>query len=148
MALQVALLEESFDLVAAQGGPLMEQMNRRLGELDPRLASLFAPADRPGPGRMLLGTLVLLRASWHHLDPVVPALVALGAHYRDHGLGREHYGTLGIALLDALAATAGSAWHPEYVAAWAEAYTVLWDIMVESTGIIERREAARGVLVA
>jgi hemoglobin-like flavoprotein len=74
--------------------------------------------------------LVIIRESLRDLDDIVPDLEALGARHVDWGAEPEHYPVVGEVLLGEMAGVAGSAWKPEYTAAWQEAYAVVQDVML------------------
>jgi methyl-accepting chemotaxis protein len=130
MPLQVAILEESFDLVAPRGEELIERFYERLFDIAPEVRPLFAGTDMPRQRQMLLGALVLLRKSLRNLGAIVPALQAMGARHAGYGARPEHYPIVGAALLSSLAEIGGSAWTAEYNQAWADAYQVVQDTML------------------
>lgn len=146
MSLQIALLEESFELIAGQSVELVDRTLSRLIELDPQFRLLAARTEMAALRSVLFSMLYVLRRSLHNLNTLAPALETLGALRKDQELSSEHFGTIGIALLDAMAEVGGAAWKPAYVAAWAEAYAVVWGMMV---GLTDSAEAQAGaVLVA
>ncbi len=146
MSLQIALLEESFELIAGQSVELADRTLSRLIELDPQFRLLAARTEMAALRSVLFSVLYVLRRSLHNLNTLAPALETLGALRKDQELSSEHFGIIGIALLDAMAEVGGAAWKPAYVAAWAEAYAVVWGMMV---GLTDSAEAQAGaVLVA
>jgi hemoglobin-like flavoprotein len=130
MALDVETLEESFDLVAPHGDELMRRFYDRLFEVAPAVKPLFANVDMERQRKALLNMLVIIRESLRDLDDIVPDLEALGARHVDWGAEPEHYPVVGEVLLGEMAGVAGSAWKPEYTAAWQEAYAVVQDVML------------------
>jgi methyl-accepting chemotaxis protein len=130
MALEVEILEESFDLVAPQGDELMRRFYDRLFEVAPAVKPLFANVDMDRQRKALLNMLIIIRESLHDLDDVVPDLQALGARHLEWGAKPEHYPVVGEVLLGEMAALGGDAWKPEYTAAWQEAYGVVQDVML------------------
>jgi methyl-accepting chemotaxis protein len=130
MALEVEILEESFDLVAPQGDELMVRFYDRLFEVAPAVKPLFANVDMDRQRKALLNMLVIIRESLRDLDDVVPDLQALGAKHLEWGAKPEHYPVVGEVLLGEMAALGGDAWKPEYTAAWQEAYGVVQDVML------------------
>jgi len=130
MALEVEILEESFDLVAPQGDELMVRFYDRLFEVAPAVKPLFANVDMDRQRKALLNMLVIIRESLRDLDDVVPDLQALGAKHLEWGAKPEHYPVVGEVLLEEMAALGGDAWKPEYTAAWQDAYGVVQDVML------------------
>jgi hemoglobin-like flavoprotein len=72
MAVDVEVLEESFDLVAPQGDELMKRFYDRLFEVAPSVQPLFADVDMERQRQALLNMLVVPRESLRDLDDIVP----------------------------------------------------------------------------
>jgi len=142
MALQVNLLETSFDLIAPHGDRLMDEFYARLFVTAPAVRPLFAGTDLRRQKGMLLSALVLLRNSLRDLDRIIPTLRALGERHTAYGAEPAHYPVVGEVLLASMAAVAGDAWRPEYEAAWAEAYGVVAGVMLEGAAAAELMRAA------
>jgi hemoglobin-like flavoprotein len=130
MAIDVATLEKSFDLVAPQGDELMRTFYDKLFEAAPSVRPLFADVDMERQRQALLNMLLVLRESLRDLDDIVPDLEELGARHVEYGAQPEHYPVVGEVLIGAMAQVAGDAWKPEYTSAWQEAYQVVQDVMV------------------
>jgi len=130
MALEVEKLEESFDLVAAQGDELMRTFYDRLFEAAPSVKPLFANVDMERQRQALLNMLVVLRESLRDLDDIVPDLEDLGARHAEYGAQPAHYPVVGEILIAAMTEVAGDKWKPEYTAAWQEAYGVVQNVML------------------
>jgi methyl-accepting chemotaxis protein len=130
MALDVEVLEESFDLVAPQGDELVKRFYERLFEAAPAVQPLFEDVDMDGQRAALLNMLLVLRESLHDLEDVVPDLQELGARHVDYGAQPAHYPVVGAVLIDTMAEIAGDAWKPEYTAAWQEAFIVVQEVML------------------
>ena len=130
MTLPLALLEESFDLIAPRSEELVEYLYGRLFELAPETRVLFAATSMDDRYRTMRATLLLLRNSLHRLEAVVPALRALGARHATYGVRAEYYAPAGQALVESFAAIGGARWIPAYTEAWAEAWGVVRDVML------------------
>jgi hemoglobin-like flavoprotein len=131
MALDVEILEESFDLVAPQGDELMTTFYEDLFAAAPSVQPLFADVDMERQRQALLNMLVVLRESLRDLEDIVPDLEELGARHAEYGAQPAHYPVVGEVLIGAMAKTAGDAWKPEYTAAWEEAYGVVQGVMLQ-----------------
>jgi hemoglobin-like flavoprotein len=130
MAINVELLEESFDLVAPQSDELMQAFYDNLFEAAPGVQPLFAHVDMDRQRQALLNMLLVLRESLRDLDDIVPDLEELGARHVEYGAQPEHYPVVGEVLIGAMAQVAGDAWKPEYTAAWQEVYPVVQGVML------------------
>jgi nitric oxide dioxygenase len=135
-------LETSFDLVAPRGDELMDVFYARLFATAPAVRPLFAATDLKRQKSMLLGALVLLRKSLRDLDRIVPTLRELGARHVGYGAEPSHYPVVGAVLIASMAQVAGADWRPAYEDAWAEAYSVVADAMLDGAAAAELREAA------
>jgi hemoglobin-like flavoprotein len=142
MQLDVELLESSFDLVAPRGDELMDIFYARLFATAPAVTPLFEGTDLQRQKQMLLGTLVLLRKSLRNLDAIVPKLEALGARHVAYGAKAEHYMVVGEVLIASLAEVAGDTWRAEHELAWAAAFAVVADAMLNGAAAAEMGLAA------
>ena len=131
MALDVELLEESFDLVAPQGDELVKRFYEKLFEAAPAVEPLFETVDMDGQRAALLNMLLVLRESLHDLEDVVPDLQELGGRHVGYGAQPEHYPVVGEVLIATMSEIAGDAWKPEYTAAWQEAFGVVQEVMLQ-----------------
>src|SRR3954454_23085482 len=130
MALDINILEESFDAVAPRGDELIEDFYARLFATAPAVKALF-PADMTKQRGMLLSALVLLRKTLRDLDRLVPTLHALGARHVAYGALPEHYPVVAQTLIASMAAVAGEAWTPEFEESWAAGLNVIAGAMIE-----------------
>lgn len=137
MSLDIDTLEGSFDLLAPRGEELVAVFYRRLFEAAPQVRPLFAHTDMKRQQAMLLAALVLLRNSLRDLDAVVPKLRAMGARHVAYGATAEMYPLVGSVLLASMAELAGAAWTPQVESAWAAAYGVVADVMLQGAAEAE-----------
>jgi hemoglobin-like flavoprotein len=131
MAMNVDILEESFDLVAPRGDELMRTFYDDLFAAAPGVQPLFAGVDMERQRQALLNMLVVLRESLRDLDDIVPDLQDLGERHVAYGAHAEHYPVVGQVLIGAMQKTAGDDWKPEYTEAWQEAYGVVQGVMLQ-----------------
>lgn len=131
MRLDLEALETSFDIVAQRGDELMDTFYARLFAAAPAVRPLFSGTDLGRQKTMLLGTLVLLRKSLRNIDAIVPKLRDLGVRHVAYGAHPEHYPIVGQVLIDSMAEVGGDQWRPEYTRAWAGAFDVVADAMLD-----------------
>jgi hemoglobin-like flavoprotein len=109
----------------------MDVFYARLFAAAPAVRPLFAGTDLRRQKGMLLGALVLLRKSLRDLDRIVPALREMGARHVRYGARPEHYPVVGEVLIASMAEIAGDDWRDEYTVAWASAYGLVAETMIE-----------------
>jgi hemoglobin-like flavoprotein len=130
MALDVAALESSLDLLTPRGTQLMDEFYARLFAAEPSLRRLF-PGDMAEQKRKFLATLVLLRWSLRDLDALSPQLRSLGARHARYGALPEHYPIVAQALIGAMAALAGEAFTDHHERAWRAVLQTIGELMLE-----------------
>jgi hemoglobin-like flavoprotein len=142
MALNVAMLEESFDLVAGRGEELTARFYRRLFEVAPTTRALFVRTDMRAQRHALVAVLMALRAALRDPAPLVPRLEELGARHVRYGALPEHYPIVGAVLLEVMAEVGGAAWRPEYSAEWARALRFVADAMLAGARRVRQAQSA------
>jgi hemoglobin-like flavoprotein len=135
---QIQLVRTSFASVE----PIQEQaavlFYRRLFDLDPRIAGLFAGTDMDRQRKILMQTLAVVVRGLDRLDQIGPAVVALGERHVDYGVRPEDYATVGAALIWTLEQGLGGAFTPQVSEAWQAAFGLLAGTMI---GAAERLTA-------
>lgn len=139
MALNVELLQSSFALVAPSADDLADYFYDRLFSDFPAVVPLFDGVEMPDQKKKLLASLKLVVENLRRPDVLAPALKDMGLRHVDYGAQEAHYPAVGQTLLKSLAHVAGDAWNPELTEAWAEAYSVVADLML--AGAAEAVEA-------
>ena len=129
MALNVALLRDSFTLVATINPKITTRFYEILFERYPQTQAMFPVATRARQAEMLTGALVAVMDHLEDAPWLTETLGALGAKHVDYGVTREMYDWVGACLLAALAETAGDKWSSELNAAWTEAYGAIVSLM-------------------
>src|SRR5437762_5351390 len=109
---QVALVKQSFALVAPIAETAAELFYGRLFELDPRLRPLFR-GDLKEQGRKLMQMLAVVVAGLDRLESLIPAVRALGTRHAQYGVTHEDYATVGTALIQTLEHALGAGFTPE-----------------------------------
>jgi methyl-accepting chemotaxis protein len=129
MALNVALLRESFQKIAPQAERLADVFYDTLFERYPSVKPLFAGVSLPEQKKKLVAALVLVVKNLEKPDALKTALGQLGERHVEYGAKAAHYPAVGECLLAALAEVAGNQWTPELKKAWTEAYGAVADLM-------------------
>jgi hemoglobin-like flavoprotein len=136
---QQQLIRETWAMVDPIADAAASIFYKRLFELDPSIAKLFAATDMAAQRKNLMQTLAVVVKSIDRLDNVVPAVEHLGRRHVTYGVQPAHFATVGQALLDTLAIGLGDAFTDDVREAWATAYGILASVM-QSAG--ETAEAA------
>ena len=121
---QIALVRDSFALVAPRKDEAAALFYGRLFEIAPNLRSLFK-GDMAEQGRKLMAMLATAVANLDRLDTIVPAVRALGERHAGYGVHDEDYGAVAEALLWTFATALGDAFTAETREAWTAVYVVL-----------------------
>jgi hemoglobin-like flavoprotein len=130
MALNVALLRSSFDLVIDRQPQLTHRFYEILFQRYPKAKSLFGQRSALATQEKMLGD--ALAAVLDHLEDapwLTSTLKGLGAKHAGYGVTNEMYGWVGASLLATLAEVAGNDWTPALEAAWTEAYGAISGLM-------------------
>ncbi|MEZ4501823.1 MAG: chemotaxis protein CheW [Dehalococcoidia bacterium] len=130
--LDVETLETTFALLAPRGEELVERFYANLFAAHPGLEAMFANANMAEQRGKLLSALATVVASLRQPEVLVPHLQRLGARHVEYGVEPSHYSAVGGALLQTLAEMAGDLWTPTVRDAWANAYGVVADVMIEA----------------
>src|SRR5262245_44378819 len=130
MALDVALLETSFDLLAPRGDELVDRFYSRLLAPAAMTRALFDRVAMRTQKESLLATLITVREGLRDLETIVPDLEELGERHVGYRAQPEHYPVVASVLIDTMAELAGADWRPEYSAAWGEALQTVAEVML------------------
>lgn len=131
MALDVELLEQSFELVKPKADDFVASFYNNLFTDYPAAKPLFESTDMAGQQQMLKGALVMVVGNLRKPEVLTKSLKGLGARHVKYGALPEHYPLVGNSLLKTLGQYAGSAWTPELENAWATAYGEITELMLE-----------------
>ena len=129
--IQMQLIEESFAAVAPQGEALVERFYQHLFKDYPEVKPMFT-SDPKQQQKKLLNSLVLVVQNLRKPEKLVPALEQLGVRHLDYGTQSAHYPAVGGTLLKTLEEFAGDLWGSELEEAWATAYGIISQVMIQS----------------
>ncbi|MEM7061730.1 MAG: globin family protein [Cyanobacteria bacterium P01_B01_bin.77] len=131
MALNVELLEQSFELVKPKADEFVASFYNNLFTDYPAAKPLFEHSSMAKQQQMLKGALVMVVENLRKPEVLSGALKGLGARHVKYGALPEHYPLVGNSLLKTLGQYAGDAWTPELKESWAGAYGVITELMLE-----------------
>jgi hemoglobin-like flavoprotein len=128
---QIALVQSSFEKVVPIAPSAATLFYGRLFETTPDVIPFFK-SSMDEQGRKLMATLGLVVGSLGALDAVLPLAKSLAIRHVSYGVRAEHYAPVGAALLWTLERELGADFTPEIEEAWAAAYGVLSNAMIEA----------------
>ena len=135
MALQIELLETSFQAIAPRGEEFVTAFYERLFTQFPQTRAFFATTDMKEQRKKLLGALLLVIQNLRKPEVLTSALAGLGQRHVTYGVRPEHYPIVGAVLLETFADLLGERWTPAYHDAWAQAYEAVCSIMLEGASV-------------
>ncbi len=137
---QIKLVQTSFSHVAPISTIAADLFYGRLFEIAPQVRRMF-PQDLSEQKKKLMAMLGTVVGSLNKLDTLMPAVRALGKRHAGYGVYDEHYAPVGAALLWTLEQGLGDGFTTEVKEAWATAYGILAQAMMDAANE-ERRLAA------
>jgi len=135
MALQIELLETSFQKITPRGEAFVTAFYERLFMNYPQTRAFFASTNMKEQRKKLLGALALVIQNLRKPEVLTSALQGLGQRHVAYGVRPEHYPIVGAVLLETFAYLLGERWTQAYHDAWAEAYDVVCAIMLEGASM-------------
>ena len=129
MALDVALLRSSFDLVVERQPQVVHRFYEILFQRHPQAQALFHRKSAAQQEKMLTEALVAVMDHLEDAPWLTSTLQGMGAKHKGYGVTDEMYGWVGGSLLATLAEVAGNDWTPKLEAAWTEAYGAIAGLM-------------------
>lgn len=147
--MDTARLRENFALVAQHGDQVPLYFYSKLFVLHPAVHDMF-PVSMAAQRKRFVRALIKIVSEADRADSLAPFLRRLGAGHRKFGTASAHYEPVGQVLLATLEHFSGEAWTPELAADWAQAYTLVADIMKSAAAEDEKRHPASwaGTVVA
>jgi methyl-accepting chemotaxis protein len=137
---QITLVQTSYQRVGPRLPDLAAQFYIELFRRDPALRPLFTTDLAEQQVRFARKLTELVQAI-PSLDELLAHTQALGARHVGYGVRAVDYPTVGAALIDALAAVLGDDFDPETRQAWAVAYNLMAETMLD--GAASARMAGR-----
>ena len=114
MALQIELLETSFQKITPRGEAFVTAFYERLFMNYPQTRAFFASTNMKEQRKKLLGALALVIQNLRKPEVLTSALKGLGQRHVAYGVRPEHYPIVGTILLETFADVLGDDWTPMY----------------------------------
>jgi hemoglobin-like flavoprotein len=127
--INVALVQQTWEMVVPIADDAAQLFYNRLFELDPSLKPMFAHSDMREQRKKLMQMITVAVRGLGRLDELLPAVQALGKRHVGYGVTDAHYDTVGSALLWTLEQGLGPAFTDEARQSWAETYNTLAGVM-------------------
>ena len=127
---QITLVQTSYQSLGPRLPDMAARFYQELFRRDPALRSLFT-IDLAEQQVRFARKLTELVESIPRLDELLAHTRALGARHVGYGVRAADYQTVGAALCDALAAVLGDGFDPETRQAWALAYNLMAETMLD-----------------
>jgi hemoglobin-like flavoprotein len=131
MALDVELLEQSFEQIKPNAHAFVAEFYRTLFEDYPAAKPLFAHTNMATQEKMLLSSLVFTIENLRNAEVLATVLRGLGTRHVKYGALPEHYPLVGMSLLKTFESYLGQQWTTEVKQAWVDAYTAITHLMLE-----------------
>lgn len=131
MALDVALLRSSFELVASRAPDLTARFYDVFFARYPQVKPMFGRNSAGRQQEMLTQALVAVLDHLEDAPWLATNLRALGAKHVAYGVRDEMYPWVGESLLLTLEKVAGEEWSPAIARAWSDAIGAIAGLMIE-----------------
>jgi NAD(P)H-flavin reductase/hemoglobin-like flavoprotein len=131
VAFDPAVLRSSFAVVERRADHVAKYFYAHLFTHNPGVRALF-PDDMADQRDRLFAALTQLVLRLEHPEQLTTYLAALGRDHRKFEALEAHYPAVGASLIAALRHFSGQAWTNEVEKAWAEAYAVISQAMIDA----------------
>lgn len=129
MALNVALLTESFELVVSRNPSLTARFYEHLFAKYPAAQAMFHRKPLASQEKMLSEALAAVIGHLEDAPWLSATLGALGEKHQGYGVSSEMYGWVGDALMTTLREVAGRDWTDAHEQAWTDAFGAIVSLM-------------------
>lgn len=130
MALNVDLLQSSFELVVDRSPNFTERFYEILFERYPQVRPLFGRNAEKAQHEMLARALTAVLDHLEDAPWLAQTLGAMGTKHSDYGVTAEMYPWVGDALIRTLAEISGDEWNSAIEQAWADAFGAISALML------------------
>jgi hemoglobin-like flavoprotein/uncharacterized protein YjbI with pentapeptide repeats len=140
MALNVDLLEQSFERIKPSADEFVASFYENLFAAHPEVRPLFANTEMEKQQKKLLNALVLVVENLRNPEVLGAVLNSLGARHVGYGAIPDYYPAVGQALLLTFGQYLQDDWTPEHKQAWTDAYGAIVAQMVSETESVHSQE--------
>ena len=130
--MDIAILKQSFNMIASQKEEFAQSFYQRLFTYYPETTSLFARTDMKRQGSSLMATLAAVIAGVERGDNLLPTFQKLGAKHSQYGVKPDHYPLVGSVLLETFNEYLGPNFTVGMQDAWNQAYELISEQMMAS----------------
>ena len=141
-ARHVAVVQQSFEKLAALGERLPQLFYAELFAIDPALRAMFDGDMRRQHMKFLMALALIVR-SLHEPDKIISTIENLAIKHVGYGVRPKHFTPFGNALLRTLKKALGPDYTREVAVAWEESFRMLAHIMKQAefyAGVAERKK--------
>lgn len=131
-ALNVDLLEQTFNALAPHGEALVARFYNELFTRYPQVKPLFRNTTQVDQQRKLLSALKLVVANLRNPAVLTDTLQKLGQRHQQYGAVPGHYQAVAATLLDVMQEFAGPLWTSDVHQAWSDALQTIAEIMLNA----------------
>ncbi len=128
---QITLVQTSFAQVTPIAATAADLFYGRLFEIAPDVRRMF-PDDLSEQKKKLMAMLGTVVGGLNRLETLLPAVRALGRRHAGYGVTAGQFAPIGAALLWTLEQGLGEAFTAEVEEAWATAYGILSQVMIDA----------------
>ncbi len=128
---EIYVIQRSFAELRSIPDRVGARFYARLFHLAPETRAMFPP-DIAAQSRKLIETLVVVVDALDQFAMVLPTLRDLAIRHVDYGVTPEHYGLVGLTLIETLRDLLGPAFDGEVEQAWRDAYRAIAATMVDA----------------
>lgn len=139
--MNVALLKESFDMIAPHKDAFALSCYQQLFTKYPQAQPLFAHTNMRRQEGALMATLATVIAGVQRGDNLIPTLQRLGQRHKGYGVKAEHYPLLQVVLIETFYHYLGPRFTPQMQEAWEEAFEMVSTEMLKGEDVLPPQEA-------
>ncbi|HKP96746.1 MAG TPA: globin domain-containing protein, partial [Fibrobacteria bacterium] len=139
-ALDLDLIESSFQALAPRGAELVDAFYRHLFADHPAVRPLFARVAMPDQKKHLLNALAFAVRNLRKPEVLGPALREMGVRHAGYGALKAHYPAVTATMLKSLAETAGAMWDKKLEKQWRAVLEAVAARMIEGAEAMNKEK--------
>jgi Hemoglobin-like flavoprotein len=144
---QIQLVKESWSKVIPISDAAGSLFYQRLFDVAPGVRHLFK-SNPHEQSRKLMTMITMVVSKLDQLDTILEDIKGLARRHDKYGAKKEHYAVVGECLIWTLNKGLGDHWNKETEEAWATAYTILSNAMIQNQTFEESKpKLVRGAMI-